>query len=348
MSHLTQTVQVVLVFDNASAFDQHFSDLSQIEPRLTQALQDFGPWQSLQGYNTPNHLGLANDTQHITMQRFDEQMQLGGFADVLANPLITNGNPGLAKAVLEHQRAFLIEVGPGSVPGFAAALAQSGIADALGGMDTAEMGLSDDQAGYENRLLLAQSLTSAMIREMAPSAVHWVQSQQIFDAAAFNSLVAEGFSLPLYCGPFLYGGEQMPDGSVKVGIRALGSQNLLGKTVIFAPDVQDWSQSYMQVLAFIAYCRSIGRLLGDGETMASDAADATVVRVSHKNDIPQLPDGYIELSVDGRSNAEASSGKVLRADEAKLNAAARGSRDQLNQPKRARGGLLARLFGSKK
>ncbi|MEP5760119.1 MAG: hypothetical protein ABJ327_12580 [Litoreibacter sp.] len=300
MSNLIQPIQIVLVYDNASVFDQFFGDLLTIEPRLKTALQDYGSWNSLSGYNTPNHLGLATDIRHVTLQRYDEQMELDGFADILANPLVTNLRPKIAEAIQKHQRAFLIEVGCGSSPGFAKALALPGLSEALGGLESLGMGLSDDQAGYEDRLRLAQRLACAMIDELAPSAVHWVQSQQVFDGATFKAIAGDGFSLPLYCGPFLFGGKQLSDGSVMAGVRALGSQNILGKMVMFKPDVQDWSESYTQILAFIAYCRSIGRVLEDNETFSADTADAPVYRVTHKNDVPQLPDGYIELSVDGR------------------------------------------------
>ncbi len=344
MSHLAQSIQVVLVFDNAIEFDRHFADLSQLGGRLQVALQSFGPWQSLAGYNTPNNLGFASENRHITLQRYDQPMPLNGFADVLANPLIVNGKPALTKAISEHQRAFLLEVGSGSVPGFNSALAQSGIADALGGMEDLGMGLTETQDGYEARLLLAQAFAVTMLKEMTPSVVHWVQSQQLFDAHSFAGLATEGFALPLYCGPFLYG-EQRPDGSVKAGVRALGSQNVLGKMVIFKPDTQDWSESYMQILAFVAYCRSIGRILDDGETMSSDAEDSAVLRVTHKTDIPQLPEGYIELSVDGRQPCEVMTGKVYRADEAKMTAAMQGTHNALSAQKPQRGGILGRLFG---
>ena len=311
MSNLIQPIQIVLVYENASVFDQHFGDLLTIEPRLKAALQAFGGWKSLPGYNTPNNLGLATDTRHITIQRYDEQMELGGFADVLSNPLVTQLKPQMAQAITSHQRAFLIEVGCGSVPGFASAMMQSGVREALGQIENLGMGLSDDQGGYEARLLLAQRLASAMINELTPSAVHWAQSQQVFDGPTFQNFAAEGFALPLYCGPFIYGGEQMSDGSVKAGVRALGSQNILGKMVMFKPDLQDWTQSYLQIISFVAYCRMIGRVLANGETFSDDAPDAPVIRVTHKSDIPQLPDGYIELSRDGR-NLESVPRGILR------------------------------------
>ncbi|MDU8942470.1 hypothetical protein [Ovoidimarina sediminis] len=291
MSHLLQNFQIVLVYENAQVFDRQFADLSKIGGRLKTALAEFGPWETLNGFNSTSSLGIASDSRNITLQRHDVKMALNGFADVLANPLIVNGKRALAKAIVEHQRAILIEVGTGKVPGFAQASAEAGILETLGDTGSAAIGLSDTQADHENRLLLAQAAAVAMIRELAPSAVHWVQSQQVFDAAGFANVAGEGFSLPLYCGPFLYGGEQLPDGSVKAGVRALGSQHLIGKMVVFAPHVQAWSQSYMQILGFVAYCRSIGRILENGETMALEEADATVVRVTHKNDVPQLPTG---------------------------------------------------------
>jgi len=69
MSYLIQPIQIVMVFDNGRQFDNHFGDLNAIEPRLKAALNAFGPWRSLKGFNTPDHLGLATETRHITLQR---------------------------------------------------------------------------------------------------------------------------------------------------------------------------------------------------------------------------------------------------------------------------------------
>ncbi len=312
MSYFAQPVQVVMLYENARAFDAAFKDLAVLDARLKSVLRDYGTWQSLKGYNTRNHLGLATDTQHITVQRYDEQMQMNGFADVLANPLATKLQPELALSITQHRRALLIEVGPGSVPGFATALRASKIAEALGDMNDPAMGLSDDQRGYEDRLAMAQYSVIGIMPEASANAIHWVQSQQLFEPRTFSPLAAHGFSLPLYCGPFLFGGEKTADGSVKAGVRALGSQNLLGKMVIFKPHTQDWARSYEQILAFIAYCRSIGRILGDGETFSADMPDAPVIRVTHKRDIPQLPEGYVELSRDDSVTAAKRSGLVDR------------------------------------
>lgn len=306
------SVQAVVLYENAAAFDAAFGDLFVLDAKLMSALQDYGPWQSLKGYNTPNNLGLSSKTRHVTVQRFDTQMPLGGFADVLGNPVVAKLQTDLVRAITGHQRALLLEVGPGSVPGFTSALQSSGIAAKLGGLDDPAMGLAEGQSGYEDRLAIAQYSVISLLPEASASAIHWVQSQQVFEPGSFSKIASQGFSIPLYCGPFLFGGEQTADGAIKAGVRGLGSQNLLGKMVIFKPHTQSWTESYQQMLTFIAYCRSIGRVLDDNETFSADTRDAPVIRVSHKNDIPQLPQGYIELSRDDHMTAGERSGLVSK------------------------------------
>lgn len=290
-------IQLVLTFSNAAAFDQHFHAMEAVSARIRAAMLDLSVLRPLAGIATPSFMGAmdSNDRFHFTVERFDNPMQLDGFADVLANPFIQNSKSHLIEAVVNHQRALLVTIGAGPVMGIAKAFAASGFAS-----DIEAMGLPFDfsQESYEERLLVAQIIGKLLVSEMMPTAVHWVQSQQLFDGQTFVEVANDGFNLPLYVAPFVYGCEELPDGKVKAGIRGLGSQNLLGKMVIFRPSPEPWPDSYKMILTFVAYCRSIGRILGPNETMSWDTDDAKVIRIAHKNDIPQLKEGYIELHVD--------------------------------------------------
>ena len=259
-------------------------------------------------------------------------MPLSGFADVLANPLIANGQRNLLDAVTNHKRGLLVTVGAGAAPGMVKAFVQSPLSDTLKG-DLAPFDIS--QSAYEERLLIGQIVGKILVGELMPTAVHWGQSQQLFDGSSFIKLADEGFCLPLYVGPFLYGGEKMFDGSVKAGVRGLGSQYLIDKMVIFRPNPEFWVESYKAILAFITYCRSIGRILGPDETMSWDDEGAKVIRIAHKNDIPQLPNGYIELHLDPITPVNVPGQPAVSANMANLSDALEGKRNTLASKSRS-------------
>ncbi len=327
----TQSIQVVLVFDNARAFGKQFKHLENMVSKLQDALHDHGDWNLLKGYSTPNVLGIASHDTHVTIQRFDNPMPLPGFASVLGNPLITNSRPQVAKAIMQHKRAILIEVGPGSVPGFTQAFAAAGLGDDMMAQMDALLGGVTNRGSFEQRLLIAQAVGCAMVDQMMPSAVHWGQSDQAFDGSTFKRLASDGFNILLYVGPYPHDAKQLEDGAVQLGIRGLGSQALLGKMVICAPDTIDWAVNHQMMLGFITYCRSMGRLLGDNETFGSDIPDAPVYEVQHNNDIPQLPDGYILLTRRSEDAPSRVTLKTTTSSEQQLHAAARGDRNTMAQ-----------------
>ncbi|MDA5556153.1 hypothetical protein [Shimia sp. MMG029] len=316
-------------------------------PKLQAALEGQGEWSSLKGYNTKTTLGLASDEAHVTLKRFDEPMNMQGFADVLLNPLIANTRPDLVKAIQHHKRALLIEIGPGNLPGFTQAAVAAGLgSDMLAELDGI-FGNVVDQDSFEERMLIAQSVTCAVIDEMTPSAVHWAPSHQLMDGNTFKDLATDGFNLLLYVGAFPYDVKELADGSVKVGIRGFGSQRLVGKMVCFAPDTQDWADSYQYILAFVTYCRSIGRILGDNETFGMGDPDAPVIEVRHNFDAPQMPDGYIELRRRKEGTERRMAVKTMANSPDQLQAAVRGERnampnDMLKPRKVGTGGLRAK------
>lgn len=343
----SQPVQVVLVFDNARSFRRQFKHMETLLVRLQEALHPYGTWQHLKGFSAPSLLGVASDKTHVTIQRFDKPMPISGFANTLSNPLITNLRPDVAKALLQHKCALLIEVGPGSVPGFTQAFAAAGFDDAMATAMDDLLGDVTKRDSYEQRMLIAQAVGCALIDQMMPSAVHWGQSQQAFDGATFQRIASDRFNLLLYVGAYPYDVQQLKDGNVQLGLRGLGSQALLGKMVMCAPDTKDWVENYQMMLAFITYCRSMGRLLGDNETFGLDGPDAPVYEVQHNSDIPELPDGYILLKRRSEGALKPKALKTMTSSENNLRAAIQGKRNKLPRDIRNRPGIGAQGVGAK-
>ena len=303
-NHLVAPVQFVLLYENIPAFDAHYGALEDIDPVLKAALAEFGHFNSLYGYNGPRTLGLSGHAVNVTVDRFDAPMARKGFEAVLANPLYANGNPDLCQAIHDHQRALLIEISPGSVPGMSAALAKTKMAELLGDMVGSEVGMSDTQQGYERRLLMAQAVGIALAQRLMPTAVHWGLSDKILNGADFVECASKGFAMGLYTSPFLYGGEQTPTGEVKAGMRLAGARYMMGKDLFIEPDTQHWRITYLAMMDFVIHCRKIGRILEDHETFASENDGGRKLYVRHMNDLPELPDGYVMLSYDSTQRAK--------------------------------------------
>ncbi len=301
MSDPTTPIQAVLMYDNEYSFQQAYDNLLELEGKLAGAVQEFGPWKTLNGLSVPSHFAIATNRNYITVERMDCHADLKGFQSVLDNPLMAKFKPDQVEAVYDHRRAILIEVGCGSVPRFSMIFAQTKLAESLGPLGDFAPNYAEDQAGHEARLKMVQRIACVLINELAPSAIHWTQSDQLFDASTFQSLAVQEFPLPLYCGPSIYGGRELANGQVEIGVHVLGSQSILGKLVTFKPDVLDWPKSYVICLSFIDYCRRQGRLVADNETFSLEEPDAPVLRVRHRNDFPGYVGDCIELSLDGRT-----------------------------------------------
>lgn len=324
--HTADNLQLVLLYDDPVAFQQGFADLGALATRLSSALSKEAQLQVLPKFCGADMLTMSDvqDRWHFSVQRYDTAMPQEGFASVFQNWVLQKAKAPLLEAIRHHQNALLVTVGAGGVPGFAQALAQSSLLGALG--DT-QLPIDFSQDALEARMVFAQKLGHALILNAMPSCVQWGPSQNILDGATFMKTAEQGFSLDLYMTPFLFGGDEMPDGAVALGVRAFGSQYLLGKMVIFRPNPQPWVDSYMATRVFVAHCRSLGRILGEHETMSHDGKDAKVIRVAHKNDEPQLPNGYIELHLDPVTPVQRDPNRSIYADPAHLDAAMRGKRN---------------------
>ena len=179
------------MYDNARVFDRHFKNMGALLGPIGSALSAHGNWQHLPGYAAPDMVAMASDTRHVILTRKDAPMALEGFASIVTNPINGAFRKNEMAAIKKHKRAMLIEVYAGSVPGFGQALAGMELASLLGDLGP-QVG-SETQDQHEERLPITQLVGAALVDEVMPSAVHWRQSQQIFDGAPSKSLPSVAF-----------------------------------------------------------------------------------------------------------------------------------------------------------
>lgn len=324
MSHLPiQPLQAAMLFENANQFASQFPAWDDIVAEINKDAKIASPpFRVMPGATNDAFATLSNDVMHITIQRMDGPLGLDGFAPVLAQPFYSKMKPELVEGVTTHTCAILFDVGLGAIPFPLDHDLVAGL-----GM-TKELGGGQDQEKFELRMLLTQAATLAFYKHFTPTVVHWGQSDQLFDGNNFQSLASKGFSLSLYVHPGFHMSGKKIKGSFSCGIDAYGASHLIGKHVEFAEHHQPMADSYAQVLGFIAYCRSLGRILDDGETF-SIGDDGAVVEVHHMGETEAHPEGVLQLRL--RDGAKPKGLKILVRPSIKgIAAALAGKRNALS------------------
>ncbi|MEO9820375.1 MAG: hypothetical protein ABJ370_16295 [Paracoccaceae bacterium] len=279
---------------------------------------------------------LGNNVMHVTLERMTHPLGMDGFGPVLAQPYYQKMRPELIEAVQEHQRAILVGVGLGSIP-FPLdhpLIQELGMSDDLGG--------AQDQDVFERRLRVTQAAALTAMQSLMPSVVHWGQSDQLLFGAQFEPLARQSFPLPLFVHPGFHSSGRKEKDSYLTGVNAFGASHLVGKHVEFSEDAQPMTDSYASCLAYIAYARSLGHHLRDGETfsMGEDGAKIAILNLPPS---AHHPHGIVRLSRIA-SNADAVPRKTVRADKQALKAALEGERpSQDTNPKL---GLSLLRFGT--
>lgn len=102
-----------------------------------------------------------------------------------------------------------------------------------------------------------------------PSAVHWAQSDQVFESEAFEATAALGFPGPLAIHPILSG--KPPE---DIGLRTFGAHHWLGREIVVPPTALPWSAAYEAALAFCRLAASPeGYVIPDGDTFGPSPED---------------------------------------------------------------------------
>ncbi|MEP2470015.1 MAG: hypothetical protein ABJH45_00375, partial [Paracoccaceae bacterium] len=282
-------LQVALLFDNATLFDANAPDWDAFAKTLNTHLQGItAPFKVLPGMTNDTLATFGNNVLHVTLERMSQPLAMDGFAPVLSRPYYQKMHPELVEAVEEHQRAILVGVGLGSIP-FPLdhpLIQELGMSDDLGG--------AQDQDMFERRLRVTQAAALTAMQPLMPSVVHWGQSDQLLFGAQFEPLAKQHFPLPLFVHPGFHSSGRKEKDSYMTGVNAYGACHLVGKHVEFSEDAQPMADSYASCLAYIAYARSLGHHLRDGETFSICEHGATI-SVLNLPPTAQHPQGVVRL-----------------------------------------------------
>ncbi|MEP3636005.1 MAG: hypothetical protein ABJN14_01930 [Paracoccaceae bacterium] len=282
-------LQVALLFDNATLFDANAPDWDAFAKTLNTHLQGItAPFKVLPGMTNDTVATFGNNVLHVTLERMSQPLAMDGFAPVLSQPYYQKMHPELVEAVHEHQRAILVGVGLGRIP-FPVdhpLIQELGMSDDLGG--------TQDQDMFERRLRVTQAAALTAMQPLMPSVVHWGQSDQLLFGAQFEPLAKQHFPLSLFVHPGFHSSGRKEKDSYLTGVNAFGACHIVGKHVEFSEDAQPMADSYASCLAYIAYARSLGHHLRDGETFSICEHGATI-SVLNLPPTAQHPQGVVRL-----------------------------------------------------
>lgn len=239
----------------------------------------------------------------LTFEYVDAPPMGALFASALASPVTTMIAPQMPTHIENARSHILLEVCHGTLSPAEASPREAGV------LHDTDMDLPSVHAAAFNRRLETLVLMARVLCDhIAPSAIHWTQSNQLFEPGTFETLASGGFPGPLTIHPLLFGehsdradGDRADgdladggdgadrDAAAMVGIRTFGARHWLGREILVPPSPLPWSAGYETILSFCAYATMEGGIIiPDGDTFgppatSPDEESGEIWRVHHRD-----------------------------------------------------------------
>jgi len=260
--------------------------------RLDAIVSDFArvfEMKSGASFNTVEHkpgtflrLFGGGDELMLTFEYVDAPPKHEVFAQAIGSPVTAALCPDMPNRLIRAQAMVLLEVSHGAMggveedPKFASMFEQLGV----------RQGATAEQ--FQRRLETLALMTRVAIDTVAPSAVHWTQSNQLFDPKVVHGFAEMGFPGPLSIHPYVFGPDDQDAAAIaeddaKAGIRTFGARHWLEREIYVAPTTLPWSASFQTILAF---CRLAtmenGYVIPDGDIFGPEGGGEKW-RVHHRD-----------------------------------------------------------------
>lgn len=293
-----RTLQTALLFDETAPLPSIDFDWQDVIDCVNEALLDYNKKASglkiseFENQRTAGDKGMmiGNGLFQIHAICHEAPVASTDFAQLHASPIYADMQPHLLRMLGSHTSHISIKVTHSAGP----ILDDSAGAEAAGASD--DVGQTEGQLTFEARLFVAKTFAWVLADLAAPLLVHWGQSDQLYQTDHFLRVAEPDIPLMLYVHPVLFSSGTVHDGEIVTGLRGVGSQHVLGgKGVILAENPYPWNENYEIMLAFITYCRQLGRVLNDGETFGRCTEEK--IRVVHRSGDTDVPLGFVQLEV---------------------------------------------------
>ncbi|MEM7689206.1 MAG: hypothetical protein AAF291_09300 [Pseudomonadota bacterium] len=191
----------------------------------------------------------GGDELMLTFEYVDGPPDQQVFAQAMASPITAQLCPDMGARVLRAQALILFEVSHGAMGGVEDDPKIAAMFQTLG----VRQGATPEQ--FNRRLETLTLMTRVACDHVTPGAIHWTQSNQLFEPKAFDGLSQLGFPGPIAIHPNIFGADDQeaatPEQDVKAGIRTFGARHWLGREIYVAPTTLAWGASYQTILAFL-------------------------------------------------------------------------------------------------
>jgi hypothetical protein len=209
----------------------------------------------------------------ITLEYMDGRANVALFDLPLKSPITTMLCPDMVERVAGHRSHVLIGVSHGvfgNAPEVAALLDQMSYPK-----------LAATYAQCEQRLIVCELLTLIAQETLQASAIHWTQSDQLFDFKTFETYAHGKVPSLLHVHPYLLGGGKSVEGDPLVSVVGLGSAQFVGRTVTVKANPLPWHVSFEAIFIFLRVALAKGGYIIPDTDTFGDEDNTQSYRVRH-------------------------------------------------------------------
>lgn len=263
---------------------------------LEQAVQDFARVEEMKSgatFNVPEsnpgkfyRLFNGDEELMLTFEYLDSPANPDVFHAAFSSPITGQLCPDIRERVMLSKSHILIEISHGVMGGVENIPEIAGMLSELG---MPQAGASQTQ--FHRKLEMLTLMTRVICDHAKPSAVHWTQSDQLFDYEKFEAYAANSDTPgPLHIHPFLFGPIAAAGEPQKLGIRTFGARHWIGREILVEPSELPWLANYETILAFLRIATmENGYVIPDGDTFGPEDRSLSY-RVTYRDADPEEGD----------------------------------------------------------
>lgn len=252
-------IQCALMFERAAP------DLDAVLNRFIQveAMTSGVHYNPLEARSGAYHQLFGSNDLMVTLEYLDRPADMAVFRGALSSTVTKLMFPDVGEVLERHRSHILINIRSGAMPDMAE------LTKLMSDLGMPQQGASLPE--FQKRLAACSLLTRIAQDDIPASAIHWVQSDQIFKPAVFEAMGKESGPSLIHIHPFLFGDGNPGAEEPKVGIRTYGAAHFIGREVLLNPSVLPWGANYETILAFLRVATTQnGYIIPDGDTFGPE------------------------------------------------------------------------------
>jgi len=268
-------IQAALVFDERidilETVVRDFAKVEEMKTGTTFNLPESNPGKFYRLYGSTDELML-------TFEYVEGPANPDAFRGPLSSAVTGIVCPDIRQRLERSKSHILVEVSHGVMGGVTD---DPKIASFLKQLEVGQDGASREQ--FHRRLAILALMSRIVTDHAMPSAVHWIQSDQLIAGETFDAFASAEPPSTLHIHPYLFGPQQKPGEDQAIGIRTFGARHWLGREILIEPNTLPWAANYETILAFLRIATSEnGYVIPDGDTFGPEDESLSYRVTYHK------------------------------------------------------------------